>query len=173
MEHPRLKELTPEQKKIFSSFDGAKQRCTNKNHPQYSRYGGRGIKYLLEENKTRIQLVVEQENEWRKCKKKNPNERITINRKDNNGHYTESNIEWITQSENTRQMNNDNVGHPAGRVTRKQVKCITTGEVFESTAEAGRQTGISRPSISLCCNGKAKSGGKTADGKKRVWRFVV
>lgn len=39
------------------------------------------------------------------------------------------------------------------------VLCIETGTVYSSTQEAERQTGIKRPSISNCINGKRKTAG--------------
>lgn len=81
------KDLTPEQLKIYQSLEKAKHRCTNLNDKDYKYYGGKGIKYLLENNKTRVQVVLEQEQAWRECKRKHPNEIVSINRIDNNGHY--------------------------------------------------------------------------------------
>lgn len=37
---------------------------------------------------------------------------------------------------------------------KKEVICITTGEIFPSSAEAGRHYGITQSAISMCCNGK-------------------
>ena len=39
------------------------------------------------------------------------------------------------------------------------VLCVETGEVYPSCMEAERQTGIKRPSISACLNGKRKTAG--------------
>ena len=39
----------------------------------------------------------------------------------------------------------------------KKVLCVETGEVFESTKDAERKTGISQGNISQVCNGKRKT----------------
>ena len=41
----------------------------------------------------------------------------------------------------------------------KKIKCIETGEIFESVRCAGRMTGICSISISYCLNGKQKHAG--------------
>lgn len=41
----------------------------------------------------------------------------------------------------------------------RKVRCIETGEVFNSGVEASRETGIDQSSISACCRGKANSAG--------------
>ena len=58
-------------------------------------------------------------------------------------------------------------------VKKKPVKCITTGEIFESAAKAERVTGVGNQNISKCCLGRRgfKTAGKTNDGRRRVWRF--
>ena len=48
----------------------------------------------------------------------------------------------------------------------KKVLCVETGEVFESTMEAQRKTGVARNSISVVCNGKLKTAGRLH------WRFI-
>ena len=48
----------------------------------------------------------------------------------------------------------------------KKVLCIETGEVFESTMEAYRKTGINQSSISQVCNGKLRTTGGYH------WKFV-
>ena len=172
MKLPRYKDLSPDQKKIFSSLTCAKRRCTDRDVNSYYRYGRRGIRYLLENSKTRIQVVLEQEESWLKAKKKYPNQVITINRIDSDGDYTEENIEWISRSENSKQMNKEHGGSAGGMARRKRVKCLTTGEEYESAREAWRQTGIYHSHICDNCNGKRKSAGKARYGKKRVWIYT-
>ena len=41
----------------------------------------------------------------------------------------------------------------------KKVLCVETGEIFESTMEAQRKTGIDRANISNVCNGRQKTSG--------------
>ena len=42
----------------------------------------------------------------------------------------------------------------------KQVMCLTTGQIWESQTEAGKQYNMSTSSISACCKGKANYAGK-------------
>lgn len=171
------KDFTPEMWSIYNALRNAKQRCTNKNTDKYKRYGARSIKYLLEENKSRLQVVLEQWSAYMRVKRKYPNEVITINRIDNDGHYEDRNIEWIPRSENNKQMWRDNACNPnmeKGAVSRRvPVKCLTTGEVFESAREAERQTGTFHSNISKVCNGKRNFAGKTKDGRKMLWKYIV
>lgn len=52
------------------------------------------------------------------------------------------------------------------RENGKRVRCIETGEVFDSTRQAERETGADHSSISKCCSGKRKMcGGYT-------WEYV-
>jgi len=48
----------------------------------------------------------------------------------------------------------------------KKVLCVETGEIFESTMEAERKTGIFQSNISLACSGKRKTTGGYH------WRYV-
>lgn len=53
-----------------------------------------------------------------------------------------------------------------GKAHSKKVLCVETGEVFESTRDAQRKTGIHQSSISYACNGKYKTTGGYH------WKFV-
>lgn len=72
------------------------------------------------------------------------------------------NLAWGTHIENlndphhTTLMSDIMTNHP---YLSTRVLCIETGTVYPSTQEAERQTGIKRPSISNCINGKRKTAG--------------
>ena len=55
---------------------------------------------------------------------------------------------------------------------RKQVKCIETGEIYDSIVEAGIDMNCSIPHISSCCNGKRNTCGMLYDGTKLHWEHV-
>ena len=179
----RHKDLTPDQKRIYISLTNAKQRCTNPKYHAHEHYGGKGIKYLLENTKSRIQVVLEQTEPWTECKNKHPDEVITINRIDSDAHYEERNIHWVPRSENLKQMSRDNKNNPrmkeakrrngllGAKANSKPVKCLTSGKEYTSTAEAGRTLKIWHTSISDCCRGGRKSAGKYK-GKPRVWVYI-
>lgn len=64
-------------------------------------------------------------------------------------------IETIKNSANKRK-----------RTQCKEVVCVDTGEVFFSTAEAARKTGITKGNIQQCCRGNSK----TAKGLRFEYR---
>lgn len=54
---------------------------------------------------------------------------------------------------------------------RKKVRCITTGEIFNSMTKAGEKTGAPLGSIGHVCKGRRKYAGKLPDGTKLRWEF--
>lgn len=79
----------------YRTWDSMIQRCTNKNHPFYKDYGGRGITVCLR--------WMSFENFLDDMGDKPPN--MTLNRKNNDGNYCKKNCEWATrktQNDNTR-----------------------------------------------------------------------
>lgn len=68
------------------------------------------------------------------------------------------NLKWGTYDENNNEPHAIalQTNHPA---TSTPVLCVETGEVYPSTHEAERQTGIKQQNISKCCNGKYKTAG--------------
>lgn len=70
-------------------------RCYNPNNRFYKNYGGRGI-IVCDEWKDSLEKFVEWAlyNGWEKG--------LSIDRRDNNGHYSPENCHWITISENSK-----------------------------------------------------------------------
>lgn len=55
----------------------------------------------------------------------------------------------------------------------KKVKCITTGEIFESAHYAAEWCGISKQGIQRCCVGGRPTAGKHPETKEKLqWRYV-
>ena len=52
-----------------------------------------------------------------------------------------------------------------------KIRCITTGEIFNSATEAGKKYNTGRH-ISSCCTGKRKYAGKLEDGTKLQWEYL-
>ena len=66
------------------------------------------------------------------------------------------NLEWVTRKEN---MNHGTHNERMAKAKSKKVRCVETGEVFESTMDVERKTGLSNSGISRCCKGKQQTCG--------------
>lgn len=58
--------------------------------------------------------------------------------------------------EHKRKMSESLINH---KDLSKKVLCVETGEVFDSTMDVERKTGINSGNISMACNGKRKTAG--------------
>ena len=72
-------------------------------------------------------------------------------------------------SDKNRGKNNPMYGKPSHN--RKKVKCITTGEVFDSIHEASQKYKCNPSHIIENCKGKIKSCSKLQDGTKLIWEY--
>lgn len=79
---------------IFSVWEGMKRRCYNKKYKQYKDWGGRGIK-ICEEWKNDPNKFIE----W--AINNGYNDKLCIDRINNDGDYEPSNCRWIIHRENS------------------------------------------------------------------------
>ena len=106
-----------------------RQRCNNPRHPDYDRYGGRGIKVCPRWDD--FNLFVEDMGT-----KSSP--ALTIERIDNAGHYEPGNCEWATQA---KQANN-----------RSSNREVTSGGRTMTIANWSRETGVAPDRIARRLN---------------------
>lgn len=80
----------------YSSYHAAKARCTQPGHTSATNYSGRGIKFLLPPFE-----------EFWEAMKSTWKPGLTLDRKDNDGHYQLGNVRWASrkqQAQNTRRQ---------------------------------------------------------------------
>lgn len=85
--------------KEFKIWLGMIQRCCNKNHPAFDRYGGRGIKVSRCWRNSFAHFLADMGN----C----PSEEHSIERVDNDGNYESANCRWATRAEQSRNKKNN------------------------------------------------------------------
>lgn len=101
------------------------------------------------------------------------------------GNNNVSNLEWCSRSHNQRHAydnnlipkkfgkNHWNYGKTGSmNVTSKKVKCITTGEIFESAHEASRKYNLNFSNICSCCRGNRNYCGMLDNGEKLKWEYL-
>ena len=91
----------------------------------------------------------------------NPEGKPCVNHIDENKLNNDlSNLEWCTKRENN--IHGTRIKRAAEKLFKKVIQLDLDDNVlneFESMVQAERETGVSRRSISNCCNGRSKSAG--------------
>ena len=112
--------------RLYNTWHGMIQRCTNPNSRSYSRYGGRGIRVCTEWRNSFEAFC-----DWATAN--GYSDELTIDRIDVNGNYEPSNCRWATKQE---QANN-----------RRTSSIIAFKGESHTLAEWSRITGIKRSTI--------------------------
>lgn len=128
---------------LYKVYYGMKERCLNKNHKAYHRYGGRGITICdewLNDYKAFEKWAIEA----------GYHKGLTVERIDNDKGYSPGNCRMATRKEQSRNM----------RRNRCVARITENGEVIEeyrTIVEASEATGCNQVSIGRVCMGKEKS----------------
>lgn len=104
-----------------------KQRCTNPNHPDFPRYGGRGIAMCARWAGSFSAFAEDMG--------PRPSDGHSVDRIDNNGGYEPSNCRWATRSQQARNRRNTHLFEHDGRSA--------------TLAEWSAVTGIGRSTLSM------------------------
>src|SRR5690606_19985741 len=118
--------------RLFRIWMGIKNRLSNPNLPEYSRYGGRGIK-LCDEWQNFAEF-----HKW--AYESGYDDRLSIDRIDNDGNYEPHNCRWVSA---TTQANN----------RRSNKRYLHNGKSY-TQAQLARMYGLSP----ACLNGRLKRG---------------
>ncbi len=117
-------------------------RCNNTNNKDYKNYGGRGIKCNITEDELKELWFRDKAYEM---------EKPTIDRIDNNGHYTYDNCQFLENEDNVKKAHSKNI-----------IQYDMNGEYIKewiSQSEASRQLNISQGNIGSCCRGERLQAG--------------
>jgi len=128
---------TPE----YKVWDSMIQRCTNKNHTAYHRYGGRGI-CVWNRWVNSFQTFYEEMGP-------KPFPKATIDRINNDGNYEPNNCEWVSQLENSRHTSTTHLTMSKAREIRLKYK---KGDITQK--ELGSMYGVNRLVIHCVVNNK-------------------
>lgn len=102
-----------------------------------------------------------------------PDGNMEVNHIDGNGRNNHvSNLEWVSHSENVLHAYR-NLGYAAhnqngSNASRKQIRCVETGVIYESVSAAAKANGLHAANISACALGRY--GHNTSGGFH--WEFI-
>lgn len=139
---------------FYSSWAAMKERCNREYHPQYSHYGGRGIKY---NGKWEFYLGFREDmyDEYIKAQSIYPNEKLSLERIDVNGNYEKYNCTFIP-------LNKQNLNRRSNRcflaINPSGIEFIS-----DKITEFAFENGLVKNCIIHCLKGR--------NGSHKKWKF--
>jgi hypothetical protein len=114
--------------RLYTIFEGMKNRCYNSNTPKYKNYGGRGIRVCEE-------WLNDFMNFYNWAMENGYSDNLTIDRKDVDGDYCPTNCRWITDKEQ--------------RFNRTDTHYVTIKGVTKPITQWSKESGINHKTIAL------------------------
>jgi len=109
----------------YATWQSMKQRCLNKSHPSYSRYGGRGISVCEEWIRSFDSFISDVG--------ARPSSEYTLDRIDNNKGYCKENCRWATKREQA--------------INRECNLMVTIGNERKLACEVAKEVGVKTDTI--------------------------
>lgn len=117
----------------YLAWANMRRRCLNPNHPQFRHYGGRVIGVTID---------------WQSYEQfladmgPRPTPRHTLERIDNNGHYTRDNCRWATRRDQARNKRTNVLVEIDGKVACAKDWCIYFGINYATYRNRIRRSGL-------------------------------
>lgn len=83
--------------------------------------------------------------------------------------FNEEEVHWIKVQKEWEKYSS--ISKASSSTKRRKVKCINSGEIFNSLSDATKVHNTSRNMISKCCQGKSRSAGDYK-GRPMMWRYI-
>lgn len=141
--------------KLFMVWQDMIKRCTKQNHHAYKDYGGRGIKVCNE-------WLDDFMNFYNWAITNGYQEKLTIDRINNDGNYEPDNCRWVTMEIQCKNRRKADISFSKNPKAKKIIKLdllgnyICTYDCIKS-AMIDNNINLLSSSISACCKGKAES----------------